>query len=451
MTNDRPPEYLQLDALVSHPREDLDVEYKGWLDLTVERGKATLAKAAIALANHGGGHIVLGFREKGKSLETEVRPSDVPEVTQDAVNAAIRRYAEPRFQCQLYSVPHPRSSVDHAIVRVPGSDVPVMSKRDQKEAKVSQNRIYVRTPGPSSEEPHTAEEWRKLLDRCIWARREEMLDSIRSIVTGQVEPRGTIGAGPVDALEAYCSDAYRRWTDVVSDEPEDSSFRFPDGHYEMGFSLVGADPAPDLKELNVRLEAARRIKLSGWTPFLRMNGPGWEPYAYEHFVEAWLGGPVEGRIWNDPFHADFWRASLTGELYTIRGYAYDGPEALQRGYSPARVFDVAMPILKVAEGTLFAHRYASEFTDVEHIAIRCKFAGLAGRSLIADAYFPDPELYVCRTPEVVSTAQVTLQQAQDNLPELVHGLLLPLFEKFGFYELRIDQVQTALQQMRRYA
>ena len=35
-----------------------------WLNLSDKRNKATLAKAAIALANHGGGEIVLGI---GKS------------------------------------------------------------------------------------------------------------------------------------------------------------------------------------------------------------------------------------------------------------------------------------------------------------------------------------------------------------------------------------------------
>ena len=39
-----------LQPLISEPREDLAVEYKTWLDITQEKGKATLAKACIALA-----------------------------------------------------------------------------------------------------------------------------------------------------------------------------------------------------------------------------------------------------------------------------------------------------------------------------------------------------------------------------------------------------------------
>ena len=42
------PSIKDLEPLVAEPREDLSVEYKDWLDLTVNEHKATLAKAAIA-------------------------------------------------------------------------------------------------------------------------------------------------------------------------------------------------------------------------------------------------------------------------------------------------------------------------------------------------------------------------------------------------------------------
>jgi len=53
----------RLQALVAYPREDLNSELKGWLDLSAGRDKANIAKALLAIANHGGGYIVLGFKE----------------------------------------------------------------------------------------------------------------------------------------------------------------------------------------------------------------------------------------------------------------------------------------------------------------------------------------------------------------------------------------------------
>jgi hypothetical protein len=52
----------ELRRLLDAPNETLAVEYKSWLSLADNAGRATLAKAAIALAHHGGGIIVLGMR-----------------------------------------------------------------------------------------------------------------------------------------------------------------------------------------------------------------------------------------------------------------------------------------------------------------------------------------------------------------------------------------------------
>ncbi|MDP6818944.1 MAG: hypothetical protein QF449_13000 [Alphaproteobacteria bacterium] len=52
----------RLADLLSDPRETLGVELKVWLDIVDNaEHKAILAKAIIALANHGGGHVIFGF------------------------------------------------------------------------------------------------------------------------------------------------------------------------------------------------------------------------------------------------------------------------------------------------------------------------------------------------------------------------------------------------------
>ena len=94
-------------TLISEPREDLAFEYKNWLKLDQEKDKANLAKACIALANHGGGFLVLGFDEQSDSLISVPRPVDVVEITQDMVNSVIRSYANPEFHCELHKIRHP--------------------------------------------------------------------------------------------------------------------------------------------------------------------------------------------------------------------------------------------------------------------------------------------------------------------------------------------------------
>ena len=283
-----------LRPLVDYPMERLDAEYKDWLDLSKNHGRATLAKAAIALANHGGGYIVIGLAEDGASLTSKEKPADCPEITQDTVNSAVSRYAEPSFQCAMHTVPRHDPDVQHPVIIVPGTlTVPVMSKRDCP-GVIQQYRCYIRKPGPRSEEARTQAEWRTLLNRCVRANRDEMLDAIRAIVTGQVEAQNPVPSAAAE-LRNFCDAAYARWQELASELPNGSPARFPHGYYEIGLSLLGATPADDLNELERRLDVARRINLSVWTPFLRRGSPEWKPYPYNGFSEAWLGRPVARR------------------------------------------------------------------------------------------------------------------------------------------------------------
>ena len=95
-----------LRPLVDYPMERLDAEYKDWLDLRENHGRATLAKAAIALANHGGGHIVIGLAEDGASFTSKAKPENCPEITQDAVNSQCAGMLSRHFnvQCERFRI-----------------------------------------------------------------------------------------------------------------------------------------------------------------------------------------------------------------------------------------------------------------------------------------------------------------------------------------------------------
>lgn len=438
----------ELQRFISEPREDLAVEYKGWLDLTAKGHKAAVAKAAIALANQGGGHIVIGFEETGRSLVSGESPASVPEITQDAVNAAVHRYAEPGFHCEVHFVPHPTTGVLHPVVVVPGGmTVPVMSKREQA-GIVAQNRYYIRKPGPVSEEPLTGEEWRALIERCVRASREDMLDSIRSIVTGRVEAQNPVPDALGD-LRDYSTEAHERWRELVTGQPNHSPSRFPHGYYEMAFALVGSQPTNSLSELQRRLSAAGQIRMSGWPPFLDIQVPGLNPEPVEDYVEAWLGGIARnGNRFTSPNTCDFWQASRNGKLYTIRGYDEDGRD----DEPPAQVLYFTSPISRIAEGLLFASRLAEKFEEVEQIAVHCRFTGLKGRRIAMPPWMLDTlfgNSYPCSTDDLTLTGQATLQQLQDNLAEWLHYFLqIQLYEKFSFFQLPFDTLSTVVQSLK---
>jgi hypothetical protein len=214
----------------------------------------------------------------------------------------------------------------------------------------------------------------------------------------------------------------------------------------MGFSLVGAAPATGLADLQDRLRKARRIKLTGWTPFLEMTTPEWTPYPHENFVEAWVGRTAASGRPRTPAHSDFWRASPSGKLYTIRGYAEDELEK----YPSGTAFDITLPIWRVGEGILFAARLAETFVDVEAIGIRCRYTGLNGRALVSvsgDRAICGDD--VSRTDDILLQTLATPAQIRDNLAEVLHQLLMPLYERFAFFRLPIVIVEQELGKMAR--
>ena len=95
----------RLSDLLIAPCENLEVEIKNWLDLKNDKNaKATFAKAALALANHGGGFIILGLTESDTGfVEAEGRPATLNAYNQELINGIIQHYADPAFHCAVHS------------------------------------------------------------------------------------------------------------------------------------------------------------------------------------------------------------------------------------------------------------------------------------------------------------------------------------------------------------
>jgi hypothetical protein len=173
------PKIDNLEPLLAAPAEALDVEFKGWLDLRDnDEHKGLLAKAAIALANEGGGVIVIGYREDRPALTSEPRPPEIAGYDADLINNIVRRFASPAFHCALKGLPDPQTGHQHAVVEVPGPGgfgFPVMSKSGTPANTIRPHLCYMRKPAPESAPPENQADWERLL---TW-RVAECLDHAR--------------------------------------------------------------------------------------------------------------------------------------------------------------------------------------------------------------------------------------------------------------------------------
>jgi hypothetical protein len=434
----------ELLALLDGPTETLSVEYKSWLNLGEPRDRAVLAKAAIAMANSGGGIIVLGMREQDDSpLMSTARPRNVTRYSPDDVNQAVNRFADPEIHCDLRFATHPETKVEQAYVRVPGNSIPVMSRREHT-GVIGARKCYIRKPGPRSEEPMNSEEWRDLLDRCVRARRDEMMNAIRLAVHGDAGHAPQPAAG--EALRAFTSKAYERWRHLTQELPADDGARFPLGHYAFGFEILGGTGLSSLAELRNAMREASAVKHTGWGPFALAHRDVYEPQIKEGAIEAWFGANVQRMLGRDPAHTDYWRADAGGRLVLLRGYDEDGGHF---GRTPGTVFDITLPVWRLGEAVLYVDRLARAFGEEDDdlsFLVQARYLGLQGRTLThLEGRRMLLDTYKCAENEVtLDPRQITRAQVRENLVEVVHRMLAPLYERFGFFALPVTLVAEEL-------
>lgn len=443
--------YLQGDAmpldirtLLDAPRETLSVEHKAWLDLGDQRHRGILAKALIALANHGGGYVVIGISEEegGTRRRVVARPPEIAAYSQEMIATLVRKFIDPVFDCELLTLKDPETDVELAVLSVP-SGIPdiVMSKSGVPDGPISEFRIYMRKPGPASEMPTTISEWRALFDRCVKARQSEMLDAIRSIVTGAPTfQEGSL----VDRKEAnlvFMEDCRARWLRLVEETPVTSGARMPNGYWEVGVTFLGDLEPPSLVELDRRLRIADGVKHTGWPTFLYMTRQPFAPNPVDGGLQAWIYEP--GRD-TEPAHSDFWRITRDGQAYMIRGHGEDELERIGAGSG----FDISTPTWRIGEVILHVARLARQFEGVTGFDFTCRYTGMAGRHLVAiGGRRWVHEGRVIHQDKYEGATTIELHQIPDELPEIVHGLLSPLYELFGLFELSRQLVSEELAEM----
>lgn len=442
----------RLGDLLVAPREDLDCEIKNWLDLADSGDdKATFAKAVIALANHGGGFIVFGLVATNTGyIEDEGRPATLDRYDQDLLNGIVHSYCDPGFHCAVHFVPSPTGAV-HPVVAVPGGHrVPVRAKRAGPGGSTVLNHgIYVRKPGPRSEIPTGSQEWDVLLARCLQNRRDEMYDQIRDLLTGAV-PQVKQPPAP-DRLKEWVASSRMRWEQLTAVLPIGTGPRMPHGRYSLAYEIVG-----DVKPLTLAgLPDVLResvVRLTGWPPFWLPTRSDIAPYPLDESIECWIGGgedalPAE----RDAAHSDFWRVSLDGMAYLLRGFQEDAMQNRPNcSYEPARVFDLVLPVWRVGETMLQANALADHMFDGNTtIRFIARYEGLAGRELISlngnRLLF---EGRVARQNDITLETHVEAQAITSNLPEVVRPFLAPLYALFDFLELPASLVTEELARMR---
>lgn len=427
-----------LSALVSDPREAIDLEVKGWLDLSDGDSRAALAKEIIALANQGGGFVIAGFLEKGDGtfVLAENRPEDLGSWSQDAIQSIVAKYIDPLIQCRVSFEISAENGLRFPVIGVPGGHrVPVRAKASSPNGKkLVAQRTYIRRPGPSSEEPQAAIEWDALLERCLQNRKEDLLSAMRSIMDGVIPTVGENINRDQQRLLSFEQDSIALWESLVKQLSPQATPRFLHGYYDLSFVLEGNFDKPTISKLRQIIEQENRNH-SGWPPFLTLNRVPYMLNNVNGAVQFWRGPETDGRT-DAPAKHDFWRISPDGYFFTRCGYWEDsGVE----GTVPGKGFDISIPIWRLGEAILQVS-YIAKALSVQDTNLTChaRWTSLANRSFVTGwnpRRVPVFGLHKATQDDYETTGRIAMTALPDSLPELVHDMLAPLYELFNFFAL----------------
>ena len=445
-----PDERIQ--QLIDQLRESEFVEVKNWLGGLVEKDeKARLAKEIIALANSGGGHIVIGFTDDAGQGHQPILPDkhEATAFSQDAITAIVHRYCTPAIQCGVEIYRQTNGQIEHPVIFVPAAGrVPLFASRQSPDNRTLTNgTVYVRRPGGNSEPCRTQDDWERLLERLVHARQDQLINAIRNVLNPEQE---FTPAAQEQVFEDWIRASRAARTDLLADLPEGHPLRLEQGHYEVAFSIRPFQE-PDIAELNRNLDL-NRPRHSGWAPFVSLHRDGMAPRPMGDVIQAWLVGE-EGRD-RDPSHSDFWRLSMHGDGYLVRGMQEDNPDyganLAPRPHRPG--FDWELPIYRMTEMLKLIEWLGLTYASGDAaFQMRVTYFGTNGRRLTQHRlhYILDRG-GMAHGDSISSQISGRVGEIALNTEEMVFSLLRPVYAQFDFAELPRQLVDNVVQDVERY-
>jgi hypothetical protein len=414
---------------MANPVEGLDWEAKGWLDMDDVESEGCIAKELIALENHGGGFLIIGFAEDSEKrlFSDSNAPSSLKAFGPDAINSIVKSRAEPPFNVDV-TFHNSSSGTTHPLMRVAGTTkVPVRSKSATQGKTLRDNIYYVRAPGPESREPKSALEWDALIRRAMLNQRQEIVATIRNFAFESGAIGDNNSASNSSTLETFTEDCLEKWQSLNDSLPATASARISLGYFWFAARAAGANEKAASTDVVDALRGAR--KYTGWPPFVVLDAdPEKRPQLIDRAVQAWVG--VDGLT--DVGHADFWRASLKGEFFLLRGYQEDARDFPRSALGKS--FDISLPIWRLGEFILRAAEASrSCFEAATMLDVRCCWTGLARRQLIDHRDLRYLNDRFAGSNSAVSSGSWAISELDDLLPEIVKSLTGELYETFDFF------------------
>jgi hypothetical protein len=429
--------------LVAGKSEDLGVEYKAWMDTSLPEVRAKLARHIAALANHGGGYLIIGVDDTTR-LPQGATALDAPLFSQDAISGIVKRYLDPRIPIRVDQVEH--AGANYPVVIVPSHGArPVIAVADGpqddkgRSVGIRQGAIYIRAAGSESVQIQHADDWNALLERCLSHRSDLLGKILRQSIAQSSQPSPRSRELLLAAIEATAPDFATQTAALaalVGPADQDRVHAAGRQFCSLGYLLLDAEGGPmeieNLRSVNDRVAVAmHRYAYSGWSSFLPLTTPERAPQIRTGSLLGTDHSYVEGmRLEKTGLLAsafDYWRVYDCGIAMTVESY-HEDYAALRSGGPPHLT---ALQIL-VKVHSLLAHArlLGQEIPGIHLVVIRMDWRGLSGRMLMwDDAHVVSPVKVT--DDRFVKTLTLSWADLRDDYFAALRRVALPIFNLFA--------------------
>ncbi len=448
----------RIQELIDRPNESLSVELKRWIDPDKPDGISKIVRTVLALRNHGGGYLVIGFDNTTLKPDVENVPADVKSMFHiDRVQGLVSRFASEPFEVAV-EFPTREGQIYPVIVVPSGIKTPVASKSDllhDRKKLISTDDVYVRSLR-SNNTPSTTKagwkDWPKIVEICFDNREADIGRFMRRHLSGLKlsvlrefaheitrSPKPEITAE--DLLRRYLHESEERYSKVIGER----DIKLPDhGIWEVALQLIGGVPAHKANKEFLNLLDSSNPDYTGWPVWLdsrRFTDISARPYVIDGIWEALIVSIGSG--WSN--HVDFMRLDPEGRFY-LRRALQDDISGSQRAPKPLSELDFGLAVIRTAEAIAVGIAFAKGMNcDPENtvLAFAFRWTRLQGRELSS---WVQPARYIspgrqAYQDEVVSFVNVPLETPLSVLGDFVGQAVQPLFEVFDGFSLSKDVIE----------
>jgi hypothetical protein len=432
-------ESSRIQDLIERPGESLSVELKRWIDPDAPEGIAKIVKTALALRNHGGGYLIIGFDNNTLCPDLENIPDDLRETFHiDKIQGLISKYASEPFEVHLEFAE--KEGQEYPVIIVP-SDVktPVAAKSElslKGRKLIKLDIVYIRSLN-SNNTPSTTQatwkDWPKIVEVCFDNReadigrflrrhlgglKPEIVAEFAAAILKKTEPEPTVE----DLLRGYLQESNKRYESIILER----NLELPEhGAWEVGLLFLWSVPPHSANKEFLNLLDSSNPDYTGWPVWIDSRGfsdQDSRPYVIDGVWESMVTSLESG--WSDQI--DFMRFDPTGKFY-LRRALQDDISGSQRAPEPLKVLDFGLPVIRCAEAIAVGISFAKAMgcdPESTQLAYAFKWSKLRGRKLVSWA---NPGRYIspgksAYQDEVISIINVPLETPLSALARIFHEI-----------------------------